>query len=55
MIRWVMEIKKPHGAYLINYTKEGRRFTNHVTVGPLCFGILQEEDPSQVTLRMVTY
>lgn len=59
----VLKTGKPQDAYLINYTKEGRRFTNHVTMGPLYLsddqkdveflvGILQEVDPSQVPLRL---
>ena len=65
VVHRVMETKKPHDAYLVNYSKDGRRFLNHVAMGPLFLneeqhdveflvGILQEVDQSEVPLRMVS-
>jgi PAS domain-containing protein len=47
MVKRLLETKQPQEAYLINYTKSQRQFTNHVAVGALS---LHDDDPHHVDL-----
>lgn len=60
-VQRVLARQQGQDAYLINYAKDGRRFTNHLSMGPLSLdgemnflvGVLEEVRPEDVPLRMV--
>lgn len=62
-VQKVLSQQQGQDAYLINYSKDGRRFTNHISMGLLSLegennlmvGVLKEVRSEDVPLRMVAY
>ena len=64
MVQRLLKTQQEQDAYLLNYTKDGQSFINHLRAGvlkldpkdekpELLVGILEKVEPSQVPLRMV--
>ena len=62
-VQKVLSHQQGQDAYLINYSKDGRRFTNHLSMGLLSLegeknfmvGVLEEVRSEDVPLRMLAY